>query len=74
MDWTSGKGADGPVSGDMDFLNPTDNATAADWRRNYYAAAAFSDDLFGQLLDEVDRLGLSNNTNIIMTGAFGQAF
>ena len=71
LDWTGGKGSDGPVGQDTDFMNPTDNATAADWRRSYYAAAAFSDDLFGELLAELDRLQLSDNTIVIMTADHG---
>ena len=33
-----------------DMLTPADDYTVRDWKQNYYAAAAFSDDLFGQLL------------------------
>ena len=32
------------------MLTPADDYTVRDWKQNYYAAAAFSDDLFGQLL------------------------
>jgi len=49
QDWNSGKGANGPVARE-DMLTPADDYTVRDWKQNYYAAAAFSDDLFGQLL------------------------
>ena len=56
MDWNSGTGANGPVieSGPpFGDVAVADNDTARDWKQNYYAAAAFSDDLFGQLLAEL---------------------
>lgn len=66
MDWYSGAGANGPTAETP--LTPADNWTVQDWRQNYYAAAAFSDDLLGELLDELDGNGFTNNTIVIMVG------
>ena len=41
------RGAEGPAQGH--FGEGTDPATARDWRRGYYAAAAFSDYVLGEL-------------------------
>jgi len=40
-------------------------------RQGYYAAAAFSDDLFGQLLDEIDAQGVRNSTAVVVIGDHG---
>lgn len=37
------------------------------YRRGYYAAAAYSDDKFGELLDTLDETGFTNSTLTIMT-------
>ena len=37
------------------------------YRRGYYAAAAYSDSLFGILLASLEEKGFSNNTIVIMT-------
>ena len=42
LDWNSG--AEGPIANDG-IDTPADNFTQQDWRQNYYAAAAFSDDV-----------------------------
>ena len=70
IDWYSGKGADGPVAV-TDINTPADKETQQDWRRNYYAAAAFSDAVFGELLAELDVLGFTDNTLVIMTSDHG---
>jgi len=41
------------------------------FRRAYYAAAAYSDSLLGQLLDEVDSLGLRNDTLVLLSSDHG---
>jgi len=68
MDWHSGAGANGPASM---IGTPADAWTQRDWRQNYYAAAAFSDDMFGQLLDGLDEHGFTDNTLVIMTADHG---
>ena len=62
IEW--GSGYEVPASGPN---SPPDQWTAQDWRRNYYAAAAFSDHLLGELLAELESLGKANDTIIIMT-------
>ena len=37
------------------------------YRRGYYAAAAYSDSLFGELMVTLEQKGFSNNTIVIMT-------
>eukprot|EP00038_Savillea_parva_P030794 m.80315 g.80315 ORF g.80315 m.80315 type:complete len:721 (+) comp9347_c0_seq1:42-2204(+) len=66
LDWYSG--AETPA---LNITTPADKATQQDWRRNYYAAAAFSDDVFGQLLSELDTLGFTDNTIVVMTADHG---
>ena len=68
MDWHSGAGANGPAGV---LAQPAAPWTQRDWRQNYYAAAAFSDDLFGQLLAELDVHGFTDNTLVIMTADHG---
>jgi len=69
LEWHDG--AEGMVTNNSDIYTPADAETQQDWRQNYYAAAAFSDAVLGELLAEVDRLGLSENTLIIMTADHG---
>lgn len=66
LDWYSG--AESPAK-DIDTPAPTE--TQQDWRQNYYAAAAFSDDVLGELLAEVDSLGFTDNTIVIFTADHG---
>jgi arylsulfatase A-like enzyme len=66
IEW--GSGAEVPAKGPA---LPATNESAADWRRNYHAAAAFSDHLLGELLTELDNLGHANNTIIVLTGDHG---
>lgn len=40
-------------------------------RRAYYAAAAYSDYLLGELLDELDRTGLRNETLVVLSSDHG---
>lgn len=40
-------------------------------RQGYYAAAAYSDALLGQLLDEIDLLGVGNTTAVVLTADHG---
>ncbi|CAH1784111.1 unnamed protein product [Owenia fusiformis] len=44
------------------------NELVLDLRRAYYASISYVDDLFGQVMEEVDALGLRNNT-IVMFGS-----
>ena len=39
--------------------------------RGYYACVSFIDALIGQLLDELERLGLADNTTVVLTGDHG---
>lgn len=69
MDWHSGAGANGPTGTNESV--PADLDTQRDWRQNYYAAAAFSDDVMGELLATVELLGFEDNTIVIMTADHG---
>lgn len=40
------------------------------YRRGYYAAAAYSDDKFGELLVTLDDTGFTNSTLVIMTAEY----
>jgi len=68
MDWHSGKGANGPAG---NISAPAADWTQRDWKQNYYAAAAFTDDLFGQLLGSLDSHGFTDNTLVIVTADHG---
>merc|ERR1712137_735896 len=50
---------------------PASESAAKMERRGYYAAAAYSDFLLGTLLDEVDRLGLRDDTLVVMGSDHG---
>jgi arylsulfatase A-like enzyme len=67
LEWESG--AEGPAQGR--FGNGTDPATARDWRRGYYAAAAFSDHLLGELLAALNATGAAADTVVVMTSDHG---
>ena len=41
------------------------------WRRSYYAAAAYSDSLLGELLQELDALGVADQTAVVLTADHG---
>ena len=56
MDWSSGAGANGPSSS-YDESDAAPEAVQQDWKQNYYAAVAFSDDMLGELLDALDVVG-----------------
>ena len=67
LEWESG--AEGPAQGH--FGAGTDPATARDWRRGYYAAAAFSDYVLGELLAALNATGLADETIVVMTSDHG---
>ena len=67
LEWESG--AEGPAQGR--FGNGTDPDTARDWRRGYYAAAAFSDHLLGELLAALNATGAAADTVVVMTADHG---
>lgn len=50
---------------------PVTNQTARDLIRGYRACVSFIDDQIGRLLDELDRLGLAENTIIVLWGDHG---
>jgi len=50
---------------------PVPDDTARELIQGYLAATSFSDDLAGQLLTELDRLGLAGNTIVIILGDNG---
>lgn len=50
---------------------PDDRQFLQTVKRGYYACVSYVDALFGQLLDAVDALGLSDNTVIILFGDHG---
>lgn len=53
------------------WQTPLANDTAQQYKHAYLAAAASSDHTLGQLLAEVDRLGLANDTIIVVTSDHG---
>lgn len=48
-----------------------DIAWEAGMRRAYYACISYVDDLFGQLLDQLDTMGLTDSTAVVFTGDHG---
>jgi arylsulfatase A-like enzyme len=60
--------SEGPAHGWNETAKPT-NVRA--FRQGYYAAAAFTDDLLGQLLDEIEALGIKDTTAVILTADHG---
>jgi len=68
LEWMSA--AEGPVNEKTPYT-PADNATQLDWRQNYYAAAAFSDSILGELLAELDVHNFTDNTIVILTADHG---
>ena len=50
---------------------PLPNAVARDLIRGYYACVSFADAQVGRLLDELDRLELSENTIVVLWGDHG---
>eukprot|EP01043_Picozoa_sp_COSAG02_P062009 COSAG02_NODE_8454_length_2566_cov_74.215241_2_plen_258_part_00 len=49
---------------------PFSSEVQQSYRRGYYAAAAFSDDKFGDLLVTLDETGFTNSTIVIMTAEY----
>eukprot|EP00756_Hemistasia_phaeocysticola_P044740 Hpha_TRINITY_DN18529_c0_g1::TRINITY_DN18529_c0_g1_i1::g.195211::m.195211/K01136/IDS; iduronate 2-sulfatase len=68
LDWQTN--AEGPVK-DANVNTPADNTTQLDWRQNYYAAAAFSDSILGELLAELDAHNFTDNTIVVLTSDHG---
>ena len=50
--------------------DPFSSEVQQSYRRGYYAAAAFSDDKFGELLVTLDETGFTNSTIVIMTAEY----
>lgn len=67
MNWASG--AEGEPS--VGWQQPDSNASIGLYKHAYYAAAAFSDALLGELLDELKRHGFENNTIISLIADHG---
>lgn len=67
MNWASGAEGEPSVS----WEQPDSNASIGLFKHAYYAAAAFSDSIMGELFDEVTKLGLENDTIIVMTADHG---
>ena len=64
IEWASGAEESG-------WMKPFDEDTQQGYRRGYYAAAAFSDSKFGELLLTLDEKGFRNDTIVIMTADHG---
>lgn len=47
------------------------NGTAQAWRLHYYGAIAWMDSQVGRVLDELEALGLSNNTMVVLHADHG---
>lgn len=56
---------------DMPKVGPLTAAQIARVRHGYYAATSFSDAQFGRVLDALDRIGLSENTIIVLWSDHG---
>ncbi|XP_065191322.1 iduronate 2-sulfatase-like [Sycon ciliatum] len=54
-----------------DYLTPMSDDEAGYVRRGYYAAVSFTDSLIGQLMSELDALGVANETIISLHGDHG---
>ncbi|MBI1247705.1 sulfatase-like hydrolase/transferase [bacterium] len=50
---------------------PVSDQTALDMIRGYYACVSYTDANIGKLLDELDRLGLADNTIVVLWGDHG---
>lgn len=50
---------------------PVDEAMARDLIHGYYACVSFADAQVGRLLDELDRLGMTENTIVVLWGDHG---
>lgn len=50
---------------------PLDDETARALRHGYFAATSYTDAQVGRLLDELDRLGLADNTIVVLWGDHG---
>lgn len=50
---------------------PLPEETAVDLIHGYYAAASYTDAMIGRVLDELDRLGLSDRTVVVLWGDHG---
>lgn len=68
MNWDDGAEGEPELK---DFMTPFPNATIQTYRHAYYAAAAYSDDLFGQLRGMLMDHGLENDTIIALTADHG---
>jgi membrane-anchored protein YejM (alkaline phosphatase superfamily) len=71
IEWESGAEGIGSASKGGGPTVAVKKEKAQGLRRAYYAAAAFSDSLLGELLAEVDRRGFANNTIVVMTSDHG---
>ena len=60
MEWSDG-------AEESKWLQPFPADVQQSYRRGYYAAAAFSDSKFGELLLTLDETGFTNSTIVIMT-------
>jgi arylsulfatase A-like enzyme len=52
------------------WAEPFSTEVQQSYRRGYYAAAAFSDDKFGELLLTLDETGFTNSTIVVMTAEY----
>ena len=65
IEWGSG------AEGIGKWQQPASPDKAIAMKRGYYAAAAFSDSLLGELLDELSSSGLDRNTIVVVTSDHG---
>lgn len=59
------------MMGTRDLRNPSES-DILDAMQGYYGNVAFCDEMFGEVLDELDRLGLRDDTLVLFTGDSGE--
>lgn len=59
------------ILGEPDVRGTLDEDAKREIRHGYYAAMSFADAQFGRVLDELDRLGIANNTIVVIIGDNG---
>jgi arylsulfatase A-like enzyme len=67
-------GNDEPYCDDWARLSDADRAHLESWRRGYYAQVASIDEVFGHLMESLERLGRVDDTIVVFTSDHGEMF